>query len=131
MPPTPYLFFDGQCEAAFHFHTQCFGSQIVASIKYGDQGNCESLGPEARDRVMHCYEAWQWHDSGIGLPAGSIRKTTRIRRECGSAECRRSRACFRTTVDKRKRYDADYLDVLADSLRHGDRPVWNPVDDWL
>jgi PhnB protein len=53
MQPTPYLFFDGQCETAFHFYSQCFGSPIVASIKYGDQGNCESLGPEARNRIMH------------------------------------------------------------------------------
>ena len=53
MQATPYLFFDGQCEAAFNFYAQCFGSQILASIKYGDHGACESLGPEARNRIMH------------------------------------------------------------------------------
>ncbi|HZS53283.1 MAG TPA: VOC family protein [Bryobacteraceae bacterium] len=53
MQPTPYLFFDGQCEAAFKFYAQCFKSQIVASVKYGDRGSAESLGPAARDRIMH------------------------------------------------------------------------------
>ena len=53
MQPIPYLFFDGQCEAAFQFYAKCVGSQIVTSIEYGDQGNCESMDPEARNRIMH------------------------------------------------------------------------------
>jgi PhnB protein len=53
MNMNPYLFFDGQCEEAFKFYAECLGGKVVASMKYGDAGNCESLGPEARDRIMH------------------------------------------------------------------------------
>lgn len=53
MQLTPYLFFDGQCEAAFQHYAKCLGGNIVASIKYADSPGCEAMGPEARDRIMH------------------------------------------------------------------------------
>ena len=49
----PYLFFDGQCEAAFNFYAKCLGGNITFSMKYGDSPGCETLTPEARDRIMH------------------------------------------------------------------------------
>ncbi len=53
MQVNPYLFFDGQCEAAFQFYAKCLRTDILASLKYGDMGNCESLPPGSKDRVMH------------------------------------------------------------------------------
>jgi PhnB protein len=30
----PYLFFDGQCEAALNFYAQCLGGQIAVLHRY-------------------------------------------------------------------------------------------------
>jgi len=34
MQLNPYLFFDGQCEAAFKFYEQCHGGKIVAMFSH-------------------------------------------------------------------------------------------------
>lgn len=53
MQITPYLFFDGQCEAAFQFYAKCLGGDIIASMKYGNSPGCEAMSPQGRDRIMH------------------------------------------------------------------------------
>ncbi len=60
-----YLFFDGQCEAAFKFYAQCLNGHVEAMMKYGDmpaapagehasdaQG-CSGPGPQDAGRIMH------------------------------------------------------------------------------
>lgn len=48
-----YLFFDGECEAAFKFYEQCLGGKIGAMMTYGDAPLCEEIPSEQRDRIMH------------------------------------------------------------------------------
>ena len=36
MQLNPYLFFDGQCEAAFKFYEKCVGGKIAAKVTYGE-----------------------------------------------------------------------------------------------
>ena len=53
MQMNPYLFFDGQCKAAFDFYAQCFEGSLQFSMKYGDSPECEGLDAAARERIMH------------------------------------------------------------------------------
>lgn len=48
-----YLFFDGECEAAFKFYEQCLGGKIGDMMTYGDGPMSEEIPSEQRDRIMH------------------------------------------------------------------------------
>ena len=53
MQSNTYLFFDGECEAAFKFYEQCLGGKIGDMMTYGDAPLCEEIPSEQRDRIMH------------------------------------------------------------------------------
>ena len=48
-----YLFFDGECKAAFKFYEQCLGGIIDGMMTYGDAPMSEEIPSEQRDRIMH------------------------------------------------------------------------------
>lgn len=49
----PYLFFDGQCEAALGFYRQCLGGQITALHRYAGSPMEAQLPAEWKAKVMH------------------------------------------------------------------------------
>lgn len=53
MQSNTYLFFDGECEAAFKFYEQCLGGKIDEMMTYGDAPMSEEIPSEQRDRIMH------------------------------------------------------------------------------
>lgn len=50
---SPYLAFDGQCEAAFKFYERCFGSKIAMLMRFGESPMAEQTPPDSRDKIMH------------------------------------------------------------------------------
>ena len=53
MQSNTYLFFDGECKAAFKFYEECLGGKIDAMMTYGDAPMSEEIPSEQRDRIMH------------------------------------------------------------------------------
>jgi PhnB protein len=53
MQLTPYLNFNGQCEAAFKFYEQCLGGKIVALFTHRNTPAAEHVPAEWQDRIMH------------------------------------------------------------------------------
>jgi PhnB protein len=53
MQSNPYLFFDGECEAAFKFYEQCLGGKIIAKMTYGESPMADQAPLAQRDRIMH------------------------------------------------------------------------------
>lgn len=53
MQLTPYLNFNGQCEAAFKFYEQCLGGEIEAMIPHGETPAAEHVPSEWQDKIMH------------------------------------------------------------------------------
>ncbi len=53
MQMTPYLSFNGQCEAAFRFYEQCLGGQIGAIFRYAGTPLADSVPADWQDKVMH------------------------------------------------------------------------------
>jgi PhnB protein len=49
MQSNPYLFFTGECEAAFKFYEQCFGGKIVEKMTYGDSPMTDQAPSELHD----------------------------------------------------------------------------------
>jgi PhnB protein len=49
----PYLFFDGQCEAAFKFYEHALGGKIVAFLHVGDAPPDVPKTPEMANKIMH------------------------------------------------------------------------------
>lgn len=55
MQLNPYLYYSGQCEAAFKFYAQCLGGKIVAMMTYGDSPVAEQTSSEWRNQIMHAH----------------------------------------------------------------------------
>ena len=53
MQLNPYLFFNGQCEAAFKFYEHRLGGKIEAMLTHGDSPAGEQVSPEWRDKILH------------------------------------------------------------------------------
>jgi PhnB protein len=53
MQLSPYLSFNGQCEAAFKFYAQCFGGKIAMKMTYGESPMADQTPPGFRDKIMH------------------------------------------------------------------------------
>ncbi len=53
MQLSPYLSFNGQCEAAFKFYQQCLGGNIQAMMAWGDSPMADQVPSEWRDKIIH------------------------------------------------------------------------------
>jgi PhnB protein len=57
MQSNPYLYFNGECEAAFKFYEQCLGGKIVEIMTYADAPADmpipEQSSTEWRNQIMH------------------------------------------------------------------------------
>ena len=53
MQLSPYLAFNGQCDAAFKFYQQCLGGNIQTMMTYGDSPMADQVPSEWRDRIIH------------------------------------------------------------------------------
>ena len=55
MQITPYLVFNGQCEAAFKHYEQVLGGHITALMRFGDSPGCEDMPADMKDQVIHVH----------------------------------------------------------------------------
>ena len=53
MEMTPYLSFNGQCEAAFKFYERCLGGQLGAIFHYAGSPMADQVPSDWQDKVMH------------------------------------------------------------------------------
>jgi PhnB protein len=53
MQLSPYLTFNGQCEAAFKFYERCLGGKIVAMITHVGTPAEENVPTEWRNKILH------------------------------------------------------------------------------
>ncbi len=54
MQLNPYLFFNGECAAAFKFYEQCLGGKIVAMMTYAEAPpESQMSADESRNQIMH------------------------------------------------------------------------------
>ena len=53
MQLNPYLFFNGQCEAAFKFYAECLGGKIEGMITHAGTPAEKHVPPEWRNKIMH------------------------------------------------------------------------------
>ena len=50
---SPYLSFNGQCEAAFNFYAECFGVEPAVFFKFAGSPMADQAPPEWGGKVMH------------------------------------------------------------------------------
>ena len=53
MQVSPYLSFNGQCEAAFKFYEQCLGGQLGAIFRYAGTPPADQVPADWQNKVMH------------------------------------------------------------------------------
>ena len=53
MQLNPYLFFNGQCEAAFKFYEQCLGGRILFKITNGESPMAKETPKERHGQILH------------------------------------------------------------------------------
>jgi PhnB protein len=49
----PYLYFNGQCEAAFKFYERCLGGKIVMMLTHEGTPAAEQVPPEWHKKILH------------------------------------------------------------------------------
>jgi PhnB protein len=53
MQVNPYLFFNGNCEAALKFYEKVLGAEIEATFTYESGGDAMPIPPEWKNKIMH------------------------------------------------------------------------------
>lgn len=53
MQMSPYLSFEGDCEAAFRFYAECFDGQIGELFRYAGTPIADDFPADWQDKVMH------------------------------------------------------------------------------
>ena len=53
MQLNPYLFFNGQCEAAFKFYAETLGGKIEGMLTHAGTPSEQHVPAEWRDKIMH------------------------------------------------------------------------------
>ena len=53
MQMTPYVNFNGQCEAAFTLYEQCLGGQLGTLFRYAGTPMADQVPADWQDKVMH------------------------------------------------------------------------------
>ena len=53
MQVNPYLFFNGQCEAAFKFYERCLGAKIDSMMPHAGSPAEAHVPAEWRDKILH------------------------------------------------------------------------------
>jgi PhnB protein len=53
MQISPYLSFNGQCEAAFTFYERCLGARVGPIFRYAGSPMADQVPPDWHDKVMH------------------------------------------------------------------------------
>ena len=53
MKINPYLYFSGQCEAAFKFYEKCLGGKIEMMMTHAGSPAEQHAAPEWRDKILH------------------------------------------------------------------------------
>ena len=48
-----YLFFNGQCEAAFKFYEQCLGGKIEIMMTHGDSPIADTVSADCQAKILH------------------------------------------------------------------------------
>ncbi|MGH7659156.1 MAG: VOC family protein [Gemmatimonadales bacterium] len=73
MQVNPYLFFNGQCEAAFRFYEEALGGKITAMMSFADAPAGQG-GPESQNGIMHaCLEVGEGRLMGSDDPGGDFK----------------------------------------------------------
>jgi uncharacterized glyoxalase superfamily protein PhnB/uncharacterized protein YndB with AHSA1/START domain len=50
---TPYLSFNGTCEAAFKFYEQALRGKLIMMLRYGESPAAAQTSADSRDKIMH------------------------------------------------------------------------------
>jgi PhnB protein len=53
MQVSPYVSFNGQCEAAFKCYEACLGARLGAIFRYAGSPMADQVPPDWQDKVMH------------------------------------------------------------------------------
>ncbi len=53
MQISPYLGFDGRCEAALQFYAKCFGGRILTKVTYAETHMADQVPAEWRTKIIH------------------------------------------------------------------------------
>jgi PhnB protein len=53
MEMSPYVNFNGQCEAAFKFYEECLGAELGPVFRYGGTSLADRVPADWNDKIMH------------------------------------------------------------------------------
>ncbi len=123
----PYLFFNGDCEAAFKFYEECLGGRIEAMRTHAGTPAEEQVPVEWRDKILHARLV-----VGDQVLFASDAPPGRYERPKGFfVRPGRGRTHISRIGRRRGGPDADPTDLLGPPFWHADRSVRHTLDGSL
>ncbi|HEV3137461.1 MAG TPA: VOC family protein [Pirellulales bacterium] len=101
MKLSPYLNFNGECEAAFKFYERCLGGKIEAMFLWGGTPAEESVPADWRKKVMHAsLFLGEQELLGADLPPDAYRKPQGISVMLGLTDTAQAERMFHALAEK-------------------------------
>ena len=129
---TPYLFYNGNCEAAFKFYEKTLGAKIEMMLRNEDAPPDMPSPPERKKKIMHGRISIDGQVlMALRRAAGAFPQAAGL---LGLADGRRSgrgRAQVQGAVRGRQRQHAVRQDLLLQGVWHGHRSVRDSLDGQL
>ena len=132
MQMNPYLFFPGQCEAAFKFYAKVLGGEIIAMMPHDGTPAAENVPPAWRSKIIHARMAvGDKVLMGSDAPPDHQQAMQGFSVTLGIDDPAEAERVFARIGRKRHSADADRGDLLGPTLWHAGRPVRHAVDGQL
>jgi PhnB protein len=96
MKLTSYLYFDGQCEAAFKFYETCLDGNIEGTFPYEGSPIATDVPPDFRKKLMHATLVIEDQTlMGADVPPGRYQKPTGFAVSIGLKDVTKAERIFR------------------------------------
>ena len=132
MQLNPYLYFNGTCEEAFKFYEKCLGGKIEAMMTHAGTPMESHTPPEWRNKILHARLSV---DGTILMasdaPPGRFSPQQGFSVSLSMKDPAEGERVFNALARGRKSQYALPENFLGRRFRHGDGPIWHPLDDQL
>ena len=129
MQVNPYLYYDGNCEAAFKFYEKAVGGKIEVLMTHesAPPEMHDAAGMEEEDHARPHYLRRRDPD-GLRRASRPLPQAARLFGDADGRRSRRRRAEIQGIERRRRGQHGVRADLLRQGFRHVRRPVRNPVD---
>jgi PhnB protein len=132
MQLSPYLFFNGNCEAAFKFYERVLEGKIEVMMPHAGTPAEKNVSPEWAGKILHASMTVEGqHLMASDAPPNHAEKQGGYSLSLSFTDPAKAERIFQCPGRKRSGQNAVPADILGLPFRNARRSVRHPVDDQL